>query len=267
MKRSEKLLADISSVKIQGARAVARAGINAYLLEPSEKNYNSLMNVRPTEPMLFNSLKILKNSKNKQQKEKQLLNFFEESQEKISNYGTKLIKTEMNIFTHCHSSTVISILIKAKKQGKKFTVFNTETRPLFQGRKTAKELAKAGIKVVHVSDSDTEFSLEKCDLFLFGADAYTGKGVINKIGTSQFCEIAKIKKIPCYSAGSLLKYQNKIALEFRKGKELWDEREKNIEVINPAFDLSEKNLIQGIICEKGILSYKQFLSEAKKFKL
>jgi len=267
MKRFEQILKDIKSIKIQGARNIARAGINAYLLEPSEKNYKLLMNARPTEPMLFNSIKLLKNSQDKKKKAKEIFNFFKESQEKISDYGSELIKTEMNIFTHCHSSTVISIIILAKKQGKKFTVFNTETRPLLQGRKTAKELAKAGIKVVQVSDSDTEFSLEKCDLFLFGADAYTENGVVNKIGTSTLCKIARLKKIPCISAGSLLKYKSKINIEFRAGKELWDEREKNIEVINPAFDLTDKKYISKVICEKGILSYKQFLKEAKKFRL
>jgi len=58
-----------------------------------------------------------------------------------------LVKNRDVIFTHCHSTNVVNSLIYAKKKGKKFQVYNTETRPLFQGRKTANELKKAGIKV------------------------------------------------------------------------------------------------------------------------
>jgi ribose 1,5-bisphosphate isomerase len=46
--------------------------------------------------------------------------------------GAKLIKKNMNIMTHCHSGSVVKILIEAHKQGKKIHVYNTETRPLFQ---------------------------------------------------------------------------------------------------------------------------------------
>ncbi|MBR7037315.1 hypothetical protein IKI14_05760 [bacterium] len=36
------------------------------------------------------------------------------------------------MFTHCHSSSVIKILIKANKYGKNIHVYNSETRPLYQ---------------------------------------------------------------------------------------------------------------------------------------
>ena len=39
---------------------------------------------------------------------------------------------------------------------------------------------------------------------------------------------------------------------------------KNIKVMNPAFDLTKKKLISGIVSELGILTHKQFVKKAKQ---
>ena len=60
-----------------------------------------------------------------------------------------------------------------KKHRKKFEVYNTETRPLFQGRKTAQELRKAKIKVTTFVDAAARVALtreqetKKVDLVFF----------------------------------------------------------------------------------------------------
>ena len=116
--------------------------------------------------------------------------------------------------------------------------------------------------MIHVSDLGAEFALKKCDLFLFGADAFLKKGVVNKTGTSMFCEIAKLYNIPRYSCGLSLKFTKKIKIEKRSGKEIWDIREKNIKIENPAFDLIKKDLITGIVSELGIFDFKEFIKRA-----
>ena len=60
------------------------------------------------------------------------------SREAAAEIGAKRIRSGMLVFTHCHSSTVTRTLAKAKAEGKEFSVICTETRPAFQGRKTAK---------------------------------------------------------------------------------------------------------------------------------
>jgi translation initiation factor 2B subunit (eIF-2B alpha/beta/delta family) len=86
-------------------------------------------------------------------------------------------------------------------------------------------------------------AMKKCDLFLFGADAFSKKYVANKIGTSTLVKIAKLYGIPRFSCGVSMKFTKKITLEKRSGREVWDEREKNIEVENLAFDKTKlKNL-------------------------
>ena len=262
--RFKKILQNIKSVKIQGAENISKAGIEAFLLKSDKKSIKQILSARPTEPLLQNSIKIMQKTPSKKKVARNLIKEIENSHKKISIYGSKLIKNGMNVYSHCHSSTVIDILKYAKKKQKKnFVVYTSEVEPLLQGRKTAKELAKFGIKVFIFPDLSAGLALKKCDLFLFGADAYTSKNVINKIGTNSLCEIAKDYKVPRFSCGVSMKYIKKIKIEKRSGKELWDEREKNIEVENYAFDKTPLKNLTGIVSEFGILHPKPFIKKSK----
>ena len=263
MKSVEKIIRDIKSVKIQGADNIAIAGIEAYLKNPSDKIKNEILNARPTEPLLQNSLNKISESKDKKKTAKSLIKFINSSKKKTAKAGAKLIKQNTTVFTHCHSSNVISILKEAKKQGKKFKVHTLEVEPLLQGRMTAKDLAKAKIKVTVFPDLAAEQAMKGCDIFLFGVDAFTKKGLANKIGTKILCSIAKAKRIKRYSCGNSLKLTKRLKIEKRKGREVWDERNKNISVKNPAFDFVPRKLLTGVISEFGVLTFKQFIKKAK----
>ena len=263
-KRFNQIARDIKSVKIQGATNVAKAGIKAFLLNPNPEHAKKIINLRPTEPFLQNAIYSLLNSKNPEKTARKYFDYAEKSHKKIAKYGSSLIKNGMNIFTHCHSSTVLDILKYAKKQGKKFTVYNTETEPLMQGRQTAKELAKIGIPVIYAPDLAAEDSLKKCHLFLFGADAYLRNKIVNKTGTNMLCEIAYLHNIPRYSCGISLRYTKKVKIEMRPAKEVWDNRNNKIIIFNPAFSVLKSKYITGVISEFGILPYKKFIKLAKK---
>lgn len=274
----DKILSNIKDVKIQGATNVAKAGIRAYQLaeklalklpEKKQKRFlrksiKQIKKTRPTEPLMHNSLKYIMNAKNTQKAVKKYLDYIKKSKTIISKKGARLIKNKMNVFSHCHSSTVISILKQAKKSKKKFIVYTTEVEPLLQGRITAKELAKSNINVIVLPDLAAEQAIKKCDLLLFGADAYSKKTIANKIGTTTLCKLAQDYNIPRYSTGISLKYTRRIKLEQRKGKEVWDERSRKISILNPAFDLTPKSLLTGVISEFGILPYNQFIKKAKQ---
>lgn len=266
----EEILRDISHVKIQGANNIAINGIRAAVLKQDDLSLKRISSARPTEPLLQNSIKVLKNSKNKKAAAKVLIEYIEDSKNKIAKEGAKLVKEGMNVFSHCHSSTVLDILKYAKKYQKKdFVVYTLEVEPLLQGRMTAKELADYGIKVIIFPDLAAEEALKKCDIFFFGSDAYLPSGVVNKIGTSVLAHLAKEHDIPRYSCGVSLKYVRKIEIEKRSGREVWDARNEKITVVNPAFDLTKKKYLSGIISEFGVLKYSQFIKKAKtwnKFK-
>ncbi|MFW6233547.1 MAG: hypothetical protein ACOC3Z_02705, partial [Nanoarchaeota archaeon] len=188
------------------------------------------------------------------------------SHEEINKLTFKLIKNNSVIFTHCHSSTVIKALIYAKNKGKKFTIYNTETRPLYQGRKTSKELTKAGIKNYMFLDSELGIALsneqgtKKTNIIFLGADALLKKGVVNKIGSEVIARIAKQEKIPVYILADSWKYTNKkVKMEKRNFKEVWKNKTPKIKINNFAFELIEKKYITGIITEKGKMTYNKFL--------
>ena len=100
----------IKNVKIQGARNIAKAALKAYHLFPTKKAKKELLRLRPTEPML---VKVLDLADKKPYKE--ILNHFDQAQEKINKNVLKLIKSGDVIFTHCHSTNVVNALIYAKR--------------------------------------------------------------------------------------------------------------------------------------------------------
>lgn len=266
-KKFNQILQDIKSVKIQGARNVARAALYAYSLTPTASAKEKLINARETEPMLVNVLK-----KAEKEHYEKILEHFGDAQNKINKNIFKLIKNGDVIFTHCHSTNVSLALIYAKKHGKKFEVYNTETRPLFQGRRTAKELRKAGIKVTMFIDSALNVAIEKenrndkiySNKVFIGADALLKNGIINKIGSNLIAKIAKMEKVPVYIVADSWKFSSKnVPIEQRKLNEVWNRAPKNIRIKNPAFEFVPKKYISKIISEHGTQNYGDFVRKMK----
>jgi ribose 1,5-bisphosphate isomerase len=243
---------DIKSLKIQGARNIAKAALEAYELFPTVEAKNKLLSTRPTEPMMQNVLDMAG-----KKPIKEIRAHFNNAQDIINKKVFKLIRSGDVIFTHCHSTNVINALIYAKKKGKKFEVYNTETRPRFQGRKTARELKTAGIKVTMFVDSALGIALskeqgtKKANKVFLGADALTKKGVVNKVGSEVIARIAKQEKIPVYVIADSWKFtKKKLPLENRKLNEIWDTAPKGIKIKNPAFEFVKKKYITKVVTEK-----------------
>ena len=258
-----KISKDIKSIKIQGARNIAKAGLKAYLMNPTKDSKRKLLSLRPTEPMLKKVLNLVN-----KESSKEILNHFDEAQEEINKNVFKIIKNGDVIFTHCHSTNVVNSLIYSKNHGKSFEVYNTETRPLFQGRKTALELKKEKIKVTMFIDSAMLTVIngqKKVDRVMIGADALTKNGIINKIGSGMLAELSKKYKIPFYVIADSWKYSNdKIPIENRSLNEIWDKAPKNFKIKNPAFEFVDKKYITKIITEFGIMNYDHFIKIANK---
>lgn len=261
----KKILRDIKEIKVQGAENVCKVGIQAYLLQSDSKSAKKILATRPTEPLLQNAIHILEKSKFKKRTAKKFLTDLKKSHDKIAKIGSRLIKNDMNIYSHCHSSTVMDILKYAKKKRKKkFTVYTSEVEPLLQGHMTAKDLAKSKIKTVVVPDLAAEHTLKKCDIFFFGADAYTSTKVANKLGTSTLVRLARHYRIPRYSCGVSLKFTKKITIKKRSPREVWGIINPFIKVENQPFDKTKLSELTGIISEHGILRKGQFVKAAKE---
>lgn len=276
----------IKALEIQGAENIAVAGVRAFAEKLKEtavlplqeqesalrKYMAELGNLRVTEPALKNALRycFLNRTKNPHVAD-EVINYFKSAKALIAEFGAKKIQDGMVIFTHCHASTVTKILLSAWQQGRRFTVRNTETRPKFQGRKTAEELAAAGIPVIHGVDSTGRLALKESDLFLFGADAITAEGnVVNKIGTTALVEAARQYDIPVYSCTNSWKFDPATIggadepIEERDPKEVWENPPAGVKIINPAFELTAADKINGIITELGVFKPETLVTEIQK---
>lgn len=255
----------IKEVKIQGARNVAIAALKAYSLNPTKDSIKNLISLRPTEPALQNALRFAQ-----LYSVKAALLHFSHSEKKIFENSKKLFKNKKVVYTHCHSSTVTGVVINNKNKIKKVNC--TETRPLFQGRKTAVELSKANVPVTLYVDSAMRLALKDADIALLGADSILKDGnVINKIGSELVAETAFYNfRTPLYICTNSWKfdprslYDKETKIEFRSSKEVWDSKPKNINILNPAFEKINHKLIRGIVCEFGILTPEQFVKKAIK---
>jgi ribose 1,5-bisphosphate isomerase len=152
------------------------------------------------------------------------------------------------------------LLSKAKKDGKTFEVICTETRPVFQGRITAKEMLALGVKTTFIVDSAARSFMRNADLVIVGADAITSEGnVINKIGTGTIALLAHEARKPFYVVSELLKFDPATVcgdyeqIEERSPDEVWKGAPEKLIVRNPAFDVTRRDFIHGVICEEGII--------------
>jgi ribose 1,5-bisphosphate isomerase len=278
----------IKRLEVQGARNVAIAAIKAVetlARETKAKNRKAFLNElsktkeilfasRETEPLMRNAVRwiisqvekseeknVNKLAKKVSSSSQQFLKNLEDSKQKIAEIAAKRIHDNSVILTHCHSSTITHLLKRAKQEGKTFEVICTETRPIFQGRTTAKEMLELGVKTTFIVDSATRFFMNQVDLVIVGADAITSEGnVINKIGTSMIALIAHEARTPFYVVSELLKFDPETMygdyekIEERSPDEIWKRPPKNLLIKNPAFDVTRRDFIHGIICEEGIIS-------------
>jgi len=278
----------IRRLEIQGARNVAIAAIKAIEIlasqtqAPSKKDFlreltkakDVLFASRSTEPLMRNALRLIINRVDRSEEKnvkklaeiasqaaQQFLLDLENSRKRIAEIGAKRIRSNSVVLTHCHSSTVTNLLKRAKYEGKVFEVICTETRPVLQGQITAKEMLDMGIKTTFIVDSAARFFMNDVDLVLVGADAITSEGnVINKIGTSMVALVAHEARAPFYVVSELLKFDPATVsgdyekIEERSPNEIWKNAPKELTIRNPAFDVTRRDFIHGIICEDGMIS-------------
>jgi len=189
--------------------------------------------------------------------------------------GSVLFDDNDTIMTHCNAGalatvaygTALGVIRATKESGKNIKVIATETRPVQQGsRLTAFELKHDGFDVSLIPDTAVGYTMANglVDKVIVGADRIVKTGhVFNKIGTYQVATMAKQHGIPFYVAAPLSTFDMQsdakdVIIEMRKGSEVTGIGDKktapdDINVINPAFDMTPPELISGIITEKGVV--------------
>lgn len=210
----------------------------------------------------------------------------------IGEYGLSLVKPGDGILTHCNAGqlatckygTATAPIYLGQEKGYNFRVFADETRPLLQGaRLTAYELFSSGVDVTLICDNMSAAVMRNgwVDAVFVGCDRVAANGdTANKIGTSVVATVAKRYNIPVYicaptstidmatPSGADIKIEQRPEHEVT---EMWYKERMapdGVKVFNPAFDITDHDLIAGIVTEYGIARepYTESLKEIFKIK-
>ena len=194
----------------------------------------------------------------------------------IGRAGAELISDGDGILTHCNAGglatagdgTALSVIFAAAAQGKQIQVFVDETRPLLQGaRLTAWELMQRNVPATLICDSTAGWVMKegRIQLAVTGADRIAANGdAANKIGTYSVALLAKAHGIPFYVAAPSstfdlsLETGAQIPIEQRNSEEITHGFSRqtapdNVDVYNPAFDVTPAEYITAIITERGLI--------------
>ncbi|MFX0082668.1 MAG: hypothetical protein ACFE94_13040 [Candidatus Hodarchaeota archaeon] len=240
--------------------------------------FKEIIDSRPTMAPLINFAGFILHDLtiiNKTALEKKIEQFFykEIEKEKALEYKFRQFLKEREkklkkIMLISYSSTVLNVLKKNKDF--ELEIFVLESRPLFEGRTTAKLLSKH-FKTNLIIDAAMGKFIEEVDLVFVGIDSILRDGaIINKIGTYPLVALAKLNNIDVYAIGDSYKYNlrshygHEILIEKKLSSEVFDiEKDAKIDVLNYYFDIIPSEYISGIISDLGIMSIPEFLERVK----
>ncbi len=196
---------------------------------------------------------------------------------RLGKHGAALLGEGENALTHCNAGglatadygTALAVFFAAHEQGKQFAVFADETRPLNQGsRLTAWELQNAGIPVTLICDNMAGQVMKegRIQKVFVGADRIAANGdAANKIGTYSVSVLAKHHGVPFYVVaptstfdmatpdGAGIPIEQRDPEEIRRGYSGGLNAPADVDVYNPAFDVTPHEHIAGIVTEFGVI--------------
>jgi methylthioribose-1-phosphate isomerase len=195
--------------------------------------------------------------------------------QRIGDFGASLIPANSVVYTHCNAGalatggygTALGVIRSAYRDGNIRGVIAGETRPWLQGaRLTSWELMQDGIPVTLAIEGAAAHLMreQKPSWIIVGADRVAANGdAANKIGTYNLAIIAKYHGVKVMVAAPTSTFDanidgEQIPIEQRPGEEIshsFGQRiaPENINIANPAFDVTPAALIDAIVTEHGII--------------
>ena len=184
----------------------------------------------------------------------------------------------LTILTHCNAGalatagigTALGVIRTLHEEGLIHRVYADETRPLLQGaRLTVTELMEDQIPVTLITDNMAAWVMKTkgIDAVIVGADRIAANGdTANKIGTYGVAVLARAHGIPFYVAASASTFDltlsdgTAIPIEERNHDEVRRlsgilTTRPDVDVFNPAFDVTPHDYITGIITERGVIHH------------
>lgn len=275
----QEVIIAIKDMVVRGAPAIGVAAAFGMALaylngDDLNKAADEIKAARPTAINLFWAVDRVLNSENPLDEALKMYQEDIDTNMAIGKYGSEVIDDGDTILTHCNAGalacvdygTALGVIRAARDAGKNINVICDETRPRGQGASLSVwEMQQEKIPVKLIPDVASGFLMSqgKIDKVVIGADRIAKGGVVNKIGSFMVAMAAKQHDVPFYVAAPLSTFDMNASIfdtviEERDGDEVRYYGGARIcpegtEVINPAFDITPKEFIAGIITENGII--------------
>lgn len=181
----------------------------------------------------------------------------ERGKERAGSEAASVLEDGETLLTHDYSTTVLAALEQAVDDGKEFTVYVTESRPRFLGRKMARTLADFdAIEPNLIVDSASGHYLGECDRVVVGMTCVVGTRLYNRVGTYPIAAAADDQGVPVTAVGSNAKiiesgftFEN----DYRAASEVMLEPAEGFQVGNPAYDATPTRLLDRIVTDDGVI--------------
>jgi ribose 1,5-bisphosphate isomerase len=282
----ESVAEDIATMETRGAATIAVAAAEALATQALESDASDpgafrrelraaarrLHDTRPTAVSLPNALRYVLRRVEGDSVEalrasttaatEEFVTQLDRAQEDLGEVGANRLRDGDTVMTHCHSTDALACIEAAVEQGKDISAIVKETRPRNQGHITARELRDMDVPVTLVVDSAARRYLDEVDHVVVGADSIAADGsVINKIGTSGLAVNAREQGTHIMVAAQTIKLHpatltgHTVEIEMRDESEVIAEDVRadigDIEVRNPAFDVTPPRYVDAIVTERG----------------
>jgi translation initiation factor eIF-2B subunit delta len=173
--------------------------------------------------------------------------------------GAATLDDDETLLTHDYSSTVLETIERAVADGKELTVYVTEARPRYLGRKMARTLGSVeGVDTHLLVDSAAGHFMPECDRVVVGMDCIVDGTLYNRIGTYPIVTTAAHSDVPVTVVGSAAKivesgfaFQN----EVRSTSEVMREPAEGFTIENPAYDGTPVALVDSVVTDDGDRTY------------
>lgn len=181
-----------------------------------------------------------------------------QSGEQIATMFGDLFTDTVSVTTISRSSTVLAALYRLHELGRIAHVFLLEGRPLFEGRRSARDLHDHGIATTLMVDAAMAEAVSRSDVVVVGADSISADGyLLNKTGTYPLALCCAMLQRPLYVLCDSLKFSpqlhTQIPVEEHPGRELLDADEKEeYRIWNRYFEWTPVETVRAFITERGV---------------
>ena len=223
-----------------GAREILKKAAAILTKSQSPEVIEAVLNSHPDMAPLHHLCERACNAQHPTEEISALLKEIDQAPKEIAYKFFSLLPENLTMMTYSRSSTVEESLLMLQKLGKVFQMVAPESRPGMEGREFCRNLGKAGVESLLMTDAAALSKIRYVDCLVIGADRVTPPIFVNKVGTLGFTMLAKHFGVPVYLLYDRSKYVKKWTrptdLETHDASEVCEQTYPGVQVANPYFE-------------------------------